>query len=107
LVSVTASHELFEMVIDPIANLWAEADDGTEYAYEMSDPVEEDTFLVDGIEMSNFVHPAWFEQFKHPAGTKSDHLCLLTKPYSMTEGGYMITMKSRTVKEVFGSAAKR
>jgi len=24
-VSVTASHELFEMVIDPIANLWAEA----------------------------------------------------------------------------------
>jgi hypothetical protein len=59
-VSVTACHELFEMAIDPIANLWAQAADGTEYAYEMSDPVEEDTFLVDGIEMSNFVHPAWF-----------------------------------------------
>jgi hypothetical protein len=54
-VSVTACHELFEMVIDPLANLWAEAPDGTEYAYEMSDPVEEDTFLVDGIQMSNFV----------------------------------------------------
>ena len=27
-----------------------------------------DTFLVDGIEMSNFVHPSWFELFKHPAG---------------------------------------
>ncbi len=38
LVSVTACHELFEMVIDPIANLWAEAADGTEYAYEMCDP---------------------------------------------------------------------
>ena len=50
LVSVTACHELFEMAIDPIANLWAEASDGTEYAYEMSDPVEEDTFLVDGIQ---------------------------------------------------------
>ena len=47
-VSVTACHELFEMAIDPVANLWAEAADGTEYAYEMSDPVEEDTFLVDG-----------------------------------------------------------
>ena len=70
LVSVTACHELFEMVIDPIANLWAEAADGTEYAYEMCDPVEEDTFLVDGIEMSNFVHPSWFEPFKHPPGTK-------------------------------------
>src|SRR3984893_915791 len=66
-VSVTACHELFEMVIDPIANLWAEAADGTEYAYEMCDPVEEDTFLVDGIEMSNFVHPSWFEPFKHPS----------------------------------------
>src|SRR4051794_24638276 len=53
LVSVTAAHELFDMVIDPIANLWAEATDGTEYAYEMCDPVEEDTFLVDGIQMSN------------------------------------------------------
>jgi len=30
LVSVTASHELFEMTIDPIANLWSEAADGTE-----------------------------------------------------------------------------
>ena len=30
LVSVTACHELFEMAIDPIANLWAEASDGTD-----------------------------------------------------------------------------
>ncbi|MGA6964520.1 MAG: hypothetical protein WBZ51_13020, partial [Xanthobacteraceae bacterium] len=84
LVSVTACHELFEMVIDPIANLWAEGHDGTEYAYEMCDPVEEDTFAVDGVAMSNFVHPAWFEPFKHPPGTKYDHLGLLKKPFSMT-----------------------
>ena len=106
LVSVTASHELFEMVIDPIANLWAEAADGTEYAYEMSDPVEEDTFLVDGIEMSNFVYPSWFEPFKHPAGTKFDHLGLLKKPFAMTKGGYVIVKKKGKVSEVFGSKAK-
>ena len=47
LVSVTACHELFEMAIDPIANLWAEASDGTEYAYEMSDPVEEDSWSTE------------------------------------------------------------
>src|SRR2546430_10014812 len=64
LVSVTACHELFEMAIDPIANLWAEASDGTEYAYEMSDPAAEDTFLVAGIQMSNFVHPPWLAPFK-------------------------------------------
>jgi hypothetical protein len=31
-VSVTACHELFEMAIDPVANLWAQAGDGTQYA---------------------------------------------------------------------------
>jgi len=106
LVSVTACHELFEMVIDPIANLWAEASDGTEYAYEMCDAVEEETFLVDGIEMSNFLHPAWFEPFKHPAGTKFDHLGLLKKPFTMTKGGYVITKKNGKVREVFGSRRK-
>jgi hypothetical protein len=106
LVSVTACHELFEMVIDPIANLWAADTDGTEYAYEMSDPVEEDTFTVDGIQMSNFVHPAWFEPFKHPPGTKFDHLGLLTKPFSMTKGGYMIVKKAGKVSQTFGSKAK-
>jgi hypothetical protein len=106
LVSVTACHELFEMAIDPIANLWAEASDGTEYAYEMCDAVEEDTFLVDGIPMSNFVHPSWFEPFKHPPGTKFDHLGLLEKPFSMTKGGYVIVKKKGKVDEVFASRAK-
>jgi hypothetical protein len=106
LVSVTACHELFEMAIDPIANLWAQASDGTLYAYEMCDPVEEDTFLVDGIAMSNFLHPAWFEPFKHLSGTKYDHLGKLKAPFSMTKGGYVITMKGGKVSEHFGSVAK-
>ena len=106
LVSVTACHELFEMAIDPLANLWAEAADGTEYAYEMSDPVEEDTFKVDDIEMSNFVHPSWFEPFKHPPGTKYDHLGLLKNPFSMTKGGYVIVKKDGQVTQKFGSKAK-
>jgi hypothetical protein len=106
LVSVTACHELFEMAIDPIANLWAEAADGTEYAYEMCDAVEDDTFPVDGIAMSNFVHPSWFEPFKHPPGTKFDHLGLLNKPFSMTKGGYVIVKKNGKVKEEFASKAK-
>jgi hypothetical protein len=105
-VSVTACHELFEMAIDPVANLWAQADDGTEYAYEMCDPVEEDVFDVDGVPMSNFVHPAWFEPFKHPPGTKYDHLGKLKAPYTMTKGGYMITMVKGKVAQKFGSKAK-
>ncbi len=105
-ISVTASHELFEMVIDPIANLWAESTDGRQYAYEMSDPVEEDSFVVDGLQISNFLHPAWFEPFRHPPGTRYDHLGLLTKPFSLTKGGYMIVKDKGRVFEVFGSKAK-
>jgi hypothetical protein len=105
-VSVTASHELFEMVIDPIANLWAQATNRTQYAYEMCDPVEEDTFMVDGIEMSNFLHPSWFEPFKHPPRTKFDHLGKLKRPFSMTKGGYVIIKRNGRVKERFGSLAK-
>lgn len=104
-VSVAASHELFEMVIDPIANLWADAGH-KEYAYEMSDPVEEDTFVFDGLQMSNFVYPSWFEPFKHPPGTKYDHLGLLKKPFSMSKGGYMIVKTKGKVTELFGSKAK-
>jgi hypothetical protein len=105
-VSVTASHELFEMVIDPIANLWAQATNRTQYAYEMCDPVEEDTFMVDGIEMSNFLHPSWFEPFKHPPRTKFDHLGKLKRPFTMTKGGYVIIKRNGRVKERFGSLAK-
>jgi hypothetical protein len=105
-VSVTACHELFEMVIDPLANLWAEAPDGSEYAYEMSDPVEEDTFLVDGIPMSNFVTPAWFEPFQHPPGVSFDLLRKLQAPFSMTKGGYVIRKINGRVTEEFGSQDK-
>jgi hypothetical protein len=106
-VSVTASHELFEMVIDPIANLWAEKTARTLYGYETCDPVEEDTFMVDGLEMSNFIYPAWFEPFKHPRRTKFDHLGKLTQPFTMTKGGYVIIKQDGRVKEHFGSPAKR
>jgi hypothetical protein len=106
LVSVTACHELFEMVIDPIANLWVEAADGTEYAYEMCDAVEENTFPVDGIQMSNFLHPAWFEPFKHPPGTKFDHLGLLKQPFTLSKGGYAIIKKKGKVTNILGSKAK-
>jgi hypothetical protein len=107
LVSVTACHELFEMAIDPIANLWAQETQRTLYAYEVCDPVEEDTFLVDGIEMSNFVHPSWFEPFKHPRGTKFDHLGLLKKPFAVRKTGYVIIKRNGRVVEACGSPQKK
>ena len=48
-VSVTASHELLEMMIDPGAQLWAQNTDGRFYAYEMCDAVENEEYTIDGI----------------------------------------------------------
>jgi hypothetical protein len=105
-VSVTACHELCEMVIDPLANLWSQAPDGRLWAYEMCDAVEEDTFPVNGIPMSNFVHPSYFEPFKHPAGTKFDHLGKLKAPFTLDAGGYSIVQEDGKIKNIFGSKAK-
>ncbi|MDQ6624097.1 MAG: hypothetical protein M3Y86_11530 [Verrucomicrobiota bacterium] len=106
LVSVTACHELAEMLIDPGAQLWAQKDNKTIVAYEMSDAVEELTFEIDGIAMSNFVFPSYFETWKHPKGTKFDYLGKLTKPFQLAKGGYEIKATISGVGQAFGSAAK-
>jgi hypothetical protein len=105
-VSVTACHELAEMLIDPGCQLWADRGNGTLYAYEMCDAVEESTFNVDGIAMSNFVHPAFFEPW-HKAGAVSfDHLGQLKRPFAMLAGGYQIVMKAGKQSQIFGSDVK-
>lgn len=106
LVSVTAAHELAEMTIDPGAQLWAQRKDGAFIAYEMSDPVEEQTFNIDGIEMSNFVYPSYFEPWHKAKSRKFDHLGLLTKPFQIAKGGYLIVSHNGKTTEVFGSKAK-
>jgi hypothetical protein len=73
-VSVTACHELAEMLVDPAINLAATGPTGTFYAYETADAVKEDEFLIDGIAMSDFVYPSWFEGFHKPGATQFDHL---------------------------------
>jgi hypothetical protein len=106
LVSVTAAHELAEMAEDPFANYWAQKGDGDMYALELCDAVEENTYLVKGVPMSNFVLPTWFDMTVRPAGTKYDYLGKLKAPFSMTHGGYVITSSAGKVKEVFGSLEK-
>jgi hypothetical protein len=106
LVSVTACHELAEMMIDPGAQLWADKGNGTVVAYEMSDAVEEDTFDIDGIAMSNFVFPSFFEHWHKPKSVQFDYLRKLTRPFQMDKGGYEITARISGIKQAYGSKAK-
>lgn len=60
-VSVTASHELAEMLVDPATNLYSSGPKKNRlYDYESADPVEELSFNVNGIPMADFVYPSYF-----------------------------------------------
>jgi hypothetical protein len=107
LVSVSASHELVEMLVDPAINMMTTGpDQKTMYAYESADPVEEVTFKVDGIEMSDFVYPAYFEVFRKPGSVQFDHEKKVSKPFQILSGGYQIIFKGGKWSQVHGSKAK-
>lgn len=105
-VSVTASHELLEMMIDPGAQLWAQSTDGRFYAYEMCDAVEDEEYLIDGISVSDFLHPSFFESWHQPRSIQFDHLKKVSQPFQTLQNGYQIVSDGKSVKEVFGSVAK-
>jgi hypothetical protein len=102
-VSVTASHELLEMMIDPGAQLWAQNSNGRFHAYEMCDAVEEETYEIDGVAVSDFVYPSFFEPWHPPHSTQFDYLQRVTQPYQTLPKGYQIVSDGKSAKEIFGS----
>jgi len=108
LVSVSASHELVEMLVDPAINLMTTGPDPkTIYAYESADPVEALSFRVNGIPMSDFVYPSYFEDFHKAGSVQFDRLKRVRRPFQILAGGYQIIFKNGTWSQVFGSAAKK
>ncbi len=103
-ISATLSHELLEMVGDPSANLWADGPGGFDYAVELCDAVEGDAYEIDGIAVSNFVLPAFFDP-QAAADARFDYVAKLGKPFTMTPGGYQIRRtETGAVSNVFGEA---
>ena len=107
LISVSASHELVEMLVDPAINLMTTGPDPqTIYAYESADPVEALDFDVQGMRMSDFVYPAYFENFHKAKSVQFDYMNKVTKPFQILSGGYQIVFKKGKWSNVSGSAAK-
>jgi hypothetical protein len=107
LVSVSASHELVEMLVDPATNMMTTGPDpNLIYAYESGDPVEALSFPVDGIAMSDFVYPAYFETFRQPGSVQFDSMNKVTEPFQILAGGYQIIFQNGKWTQVFGSAEK-
>lgn len=99
--SVTASHEILEMLADPYINLAAQTSDTEFYGYEVGDPVESDNFgykiniarkdqPANPILVSDFILPRWFVPESPTDGVyKFDYNNQLESPLQVLEGGYV------------------
>jgi hypothetical protein len=96
--TVTASHELLEMLVNPDLNMTilVHAQNGGSklYAYEVCDPCEddEDAYSISQIKVCDFVYPAYFQTFRAAGSAQFDHQNKLTAPLpALLPAGYIST----------------
>ena len=93
--TVTASHELLEMLADPNINLTVFVQNantsGTLFAYEVCDACEDDSngYKIDNVLLSDFVYPSWFEDFRTTGSTQFDHGNQIQNPLQLLPNGYI------------------
>ena len=93
--TVTLSHELLEMVINPHVDLMVFRQTsntaGSLYFYEVGDACEADSFgyTINNILVSDFVFPAWFDSNGLVSGLQYDQTRRLTAPFQIGSGGYV------------------
>jgi hypothetical protein len=101
-VSSVLSHEVLEMYVDPNCNLWASDGAGKVYSFEVCDPVEAPTYVVDKVSVSNFVTPAWFDPLASKTAT-FDHLGKVKAPFGILPGGYVVYASSGNEHQKYGA----
>lgn len=102
-ISAVASHELAEMLVDPVGNLGAFTPRGRWVALEICDPVQGEWFQYEGFQMSNFVTPAWFAQ---PSLHDYDMLETLDAPWQLLESGYIPYFENGVWQNLYGSLSR-
>jgi len=93
--TMAASHDLMEMLVNPRLNVTifdsADGRTGRLYIREICDPVSSAklAYVIDGVIVSNFVYPAWFERFNMQDSAKFDHCGRLNAPFQVAPGSYV------------------
>jgi hypothetical protein len=100
-VSVTASHELAELLLDPGCNLGAYSPRSRWIAREICDPVQGSSLSINGLPMANFVLPSWYGA--GPAPYDAAGAC--DQPWQILPGGYVPVWSSSGWTPIFGSHA--
>jgi hypothetical protein len=100
-VAATLSHEVLETIADPHVNLWVTGPNGTLISQEVCDPVENGSYEINGVSVSDFVTPNWFDAQAAP-GAPMDYLGRVSKPFQMDSGGYYVQVKQGKASQVHG-----
>jgi hypothetical protein len=94
--SITASHEMLEMLVDPYGQKFLSAPDidphsdhhQVRYLVEVGDPCEMWSYDIQGVAVSDFVTPEYYNDHADP-GVTLDFLHRMTKPLEVPRGGYI------------------
>jgi phospholipase C len=92
--STTLSHEALELIGDPQCNLLVQGpdpngNDRTVYHFfEMCDAVQTQTYVIDGVTVSDFVLPNYFTPGEQP-GARNDFCGTDLKSFGVASGGYI------------------
>jgi hypothetical protein len=107
--SVTASHELLEMLCDPWGNrvvsgraIAAEGESKlqqVEYLLEVCDPCQASTYLIDGVLVSDFVTPDYYSP-SATVGLRYSFTGNVEEPRTVLKGGY-ITWRVPATEEIW------
>ena len=105
--TVTFSHEVLEMVLDPTVNIFVPGPDPRNpanvvlHTYEICDAVESHSYRIKVrkrfVGVSNFLYSTWFD-LENPPNTKFDHMHVTTKPFELAPGGSAVTWDGFEVK---------
>jgi hypothetical protein len=100
-VSSVISHECCELLADQFCQMWAYSGRSL-VALEVCDPVQDQSYRIDGMEVSNYVLPSWFQADSEGPW---DALGELDGPFSYSAGGYLITMTAGRIQYVNAARA--
>jgi len=62
---------------------------------------------VNGIPMTDFVYPAYFEAFHKAGSVRFDQLKKVNKPFQILSGGYQIVFRNGKWSQIFASVSKK
>lgn len=99
-VSSVLSHEILELFVDPFVGLWASDMTSRQYALELCDPVEGDSYDIGGVAVSNYALPAWFDAADQTGPW--DRMGTTKGPFQLAPGGYAVFLDEGGLHTIFG-----